>query len=179
MKQVNETIKAAIAAVALLSSVTVISVAPAQAELLITTRPGTECVEHADTSPEIYYTGGNAANDGNGSNTFVCPASSHYLSLDNLGGFFFDRAYWWAAVNDQNPNSNVSCYLRSCNGEGTSCINSPTRFSSGTGIQTLSIVGNVFNWGSYTNYVYLRCSVPGKSSGNRSSVKSYTTYVFD
>jgi hypothetical protein len=179
MNKARQTAKAAIAACALLLSAGAVSVAPAQAELLITTRPGTECVEHTDTSPEIYYSGGNAANNAGGTNTFVCPASSHYLSLDGLGGFSFDQAYWWASVDDRNPSSNVSCYLRSCNQSGTSCINSPTRASTGTGIQTLTIVGSVFNWGTYTNYVYLRCSVPGKSNGNRSMVKSYTTYVFD
>ena len=179
MNLARQTARAAIAACALLSSATAVSVAPARAELLITTRPGTECVKHADTTPDIYYTGGNAANDSAGTSTFVCPASSHYLSLDALGGFFFDQAYWWASVDDQNAGSGFSCYLRSCNQTGTSCVNSPTRVSSGTGIQTLSIVGSVFNWGSYTNYVYLRCSVPGKSGGSRSSVKSYTTYVFD
>lgn len=154
------------------------AIAPAQAASLVITRPGTECVELKDTSPEIYYSGGNAANNAAGQNTFICPASTQYLALDGLGDFSFDRARWDVVVHDRHPTSNVTCYFRSCNQTGTSCINSPSRSSSNTGIHTLSMTSS-FNWGDAYHYVYLRCNVPGKWNGARSSVKSYTTHLSD
>ncbi|AFZ32696.1 hypothetical protein ABN584_24900 [Gloeocapsa sp. BRSZ] len=151
---------------------------PAHAGLLITTHPGTECVELSDTTPEIIYSGGNAYNTAAGANTFVCPVFNTYLSVADTFNYV-DRAYWWVAVDDRNPNANISCYVRSCSADGTSCNNSVVRNSSGTGISTLSTVGSIFDIGSYENYAYLQCSIPGQSGGLRSGIRSYTIYKFD
>lgn len=151
---------------------------PVQAGTLITTYPGTECVESNDTTSELIYLGGNAYNDAAGANTFVCPVASNYLSVANTFNYF-NGAYWYASVDDRNGSANVSCYLRTCSADGSPCTNSPSRTSGGTGVQTLSTVGSIFNIRSYENYAYLTCTVPGKSSGLRSGIISYTIYRFD
>lgn len=153
--------------------------APANGAAMHLMKPGTECVEHTDTSPEIYYLSGTAANDAGGTNTFVCPVSyTNYLSLDGLGDFLFDRVQWHVLVDDRHPTSNVSCYLRSCNEAGTSCRNSPTRQSSNTGYHTLSMT-STFQLGSGYRHVHLRCDVPGKYNNARSAIRGYRVTTFD
>lgn len=149
----------------------------ASADVVIVTHPGLKCVEHSDLSPELYYSGGNAYNDATGTNTFVCPAEKTYI-YDGADSVFVDEGYWSAVVDDNNASYNFSCYLRSCNSLGTSCVNSATINSSGTGVQNLSGFGSVFASGSYTNYMYLRCTVPGKVGSASSGIKSYMTYEF-
>ena len=80
--------------------------------------------------------------------------------------YYFDTAYWWAYVDDNNASGNVTCQLNSCTDTGT-CTSSVTRSSTGVANnQLLSTVGTVFNIGTYTNALFLRCTVPAKVGAN-------------
>jgi hypothetical protein len=157
--------------------VAVAMAAPAHSGLLITTRSGTECVKLGDTTPDILYNGLGAYNDATASVNYACPVNAHYMSLNT--GYYFDTAYWWVHVDDNNGGANVSCFLSSCSDTGV-CTNSISKSSAGiANNQILSTVGTTFTIGSYTNALVLRCSVPAKVGGARSGIRKYTLYGFD
>jgi hypothetical protein len=151
--------------------------AGAEAGIMITTRSGIECVKLGDTTPDILYSGSGAFNDASGTVTYGCPLNGQYLGLNV--GYYFDTAYWWVHVDDNNGGQNVSCFLSSCTDAGV-CSGSSSRSSSGVGNnQLLSSVGEPFAIGNYTNALMLRCSLPGKVNGRRSGIRKYTLYAFD
>jgi len=151
----------------------------AQAEVVIVTNPGLNCVEVADASPEIYYSGGVAYNSDSSSATFQCTMERRYLDLNGADPEYLEDNYWWAYVNDASTTGNVSCFMRSCSSDGTSCISSATRSSTGTGVQGISLFPTVFPSGDYGRFSYLQCSIPAASGTSRSGVVSYTDYEFN
>ena len=167
----------AMSALALLGLSWALLPAAAQAGLIITTRSGTECVKLNDPTPDIQYSATGAYNNATSTVTYACPVDAHFLSTDT--SYYFDTAYWWAYVDDNNASGNVTCQLNSCTDTGT-CTSSVTRSSTGVANnQLLSTVGTVFNIGTYTNALFLRCTVPAKVGANRSGIRKYTTYTFD
>jgi len=152
------------------------------ADLVIHTYPGAECKQLYTTTPSVYYNLSGAYNDSTSSATFACPMSSaRYLNdFAASATLMVHQAYWWVAADDSSASGNVSCQVRSCSYDSTSCTSSPSRATSGTGInQLLSTVGTVSSIGTYSRALTLICTVPGKAGGNRSGIRNYTLYAFD
>ena len=151
------------------------------ADVLVHTYPGTECKQLYTTTPSVYYNLSGAYNDSTSAVTFACPMSSaRYLNDSGTSTTVtVHRAYWWVAADDRSASGNVSCQVRSCIYDSTSCTSSLSLATSGTGInQLLSTLGS-FNFGTYNHALTLICTVPGKAGGNRSGIRNYTLYAFD
>ncbi len=148
------------------------SVSLAQASgAMITHKRGISCVEHQDTTPEIYYTNPYAYNNSTASNTFVCPVDSTWSN-----SFIFDSMGWNVLVRDQNPTEDVACNLRVCNGFYTSCVDTPSESSSGVG--KTSLTGDYVS-ADFTDVALLQCTVPGKSGSARSGIIGYMMTYLD
>lgn len=124
------------------------------------------CVEEQDLRAEVYYEGGNALNDDSNKPTRLhCPiVRPHASDWSDIQGVT-------VGVTDLSASDDLTCFVRSCNGLGTSCENSESVSSSGVGrmeIRLESIRG--FDSG----YAYLVCSVPAKlGTENRSGILGY------
>jgi hypothetical protein len=138
---------------------------------------GSRCVESGDRSPEIDYYGTMARNDGTSTETFSCPSTLEYISIvpGTTSGYEFKftrgNLAWSAVVDDQHSSADISCVLKACTYDDSSCLSSATDSSTGTGIEELGASGP----SGVTAYplVALRCDVPGKVGSARSAIVSY------
>lgn len=150
---------------------------PVSAGTLITTLPGSMCVEN-NTEGVSNYSQLGIANLGSTPKSYLCPLPNTFLWHGGASSYL-GRAYWWAKVWDNHPSDHVMCRLWSCGGGLGSCIFSPLRQSTGTGWQTISMT-TVFGPRSYTDHLWLQCQVPGAFGGFATSgIEKYTIYEFD
>lgn len=165
----------------LVGAVLVFAGMTAHADVRTTAYPGTICVALQDVAPNLYYSGnGTAYNDSTASYSVVCSATKQYF-YDGSDDMLVSNAYWWAYVEDNNSaaGADATCYLRSCSQDHSSCVNSVSRSTSGTGTQVLDTTGVVFAAGSYTNHMMLRCTLPAKTAGGvRSGLHGFSAYEF-
>ena len=167
--------RAQLLGIAALTTVTALSAAVAYADTIV--YPGLECVAggegyatYVELAPGfsvplgIRYAGGNAVHVSSASIDLRCPIDRPNATDDD------DMTSIFVRVDDQSRTDNVDCFVRSCNALGTTCVNSASVSSSGTGRQSLSIGStSVFSSG----YSYVVCEVPAATDTGRSGVLSY------
>lgn len=156
-----------------LSLVSVATTAVASNSISVRDYPGIRCVEINDSTPSIYYYGQMAENDAASEQDFYCPVSFEGIHVQDYV-LTADVMTWSAYVDDSNPSTNVSCLLKSCLEDDSSCYATSLSYSSGSaGVQAMtgSTISSLAGSSRYVSY--LRCDIPGKSSGNRSGIVSY------
>lgn len=146
-------------------------------------QPGLTCVQRYDGHP--YYYGTHARNDSGSEELFYCPIriTEDWLLQDpdteaTVAGLTPGLLAVVAHVEDFSSASNVSCHVKICDPDETSCYNSDGQASSGStgAVQTL-----YFDLDSDPDLpidagqvAYMYCDVPAKVGSSRSGIVAYT-----
>lgn len=141
---------------------------------------GLRCIEKRGTTGG-YYDGVTIQNDsGSTAMPTYCPVdiqrSIALWSAPVLVTHTTNSNHDWTAVVDANNSGNISCELKVCARDFTSCDSGTSDTSSGTGVQTLS--GSTSTVGSDDNIMYLYCVLPVKSGSDRAELRSYQVESF-
>lgn len=164
-----------IAAAVVLGSISLVSSVLAGPDLIAQRFSGSRCVEIGDSTPSIYYYGSAAENDNASERDFYCPVTfENSTQVDTTYRLDSDSIEWSAYVDDSSSGSDVSCVLKACLIDTSSCITSNTHasnWSNGVGLLNGSSATSLA--GSSRYHVHLRCDVPGKSGSARSGIVSY------
>lgn len=147
------------------------------------TYPGANCVQqYAGVSiiaPSISYLLQAAENNALDRKIFICPFASPPYIWDGSTEFRPVKGYWTATVTDGNNTGNVRCRLMSCEGSSNPCYSGPLRETVGTGIQSLTTLGVVEEFGGYTRSMFLRCDMPGRVGVAKSSILNYSISAWE
>lgn len=139
--------------------------------VLVKDYPGVRCVQKGDATPSIEYRIEGAGNGSTGTEEFYCPVLfDSFVQADTYGITSYTMS-WSARV--LALRSSISCTLKACEFDGSSCFASGTDTSSGVGVDTLSGSISEDIGGSGRYYQFLHCEVPGLTVGLPSGIISY------
>jgi hypothetical protein len=128
--------------------------------------PGLSCVQDKASLRAITYGNGSARNASTTLNTIVrCPIQQYTTTQDALS--------LAVVVNDSHTSEPVTCFVRTCEANGSACVSSSTVSTPPTtsqGSTQLSLNGISINADGMT---YLECNLPEKQGTSYSSVTSY------
>jgi hypothetical protein len=125
--------------------------------------PGLSCVQDGSTLAAITYSNGSVRNASTTLNTIVrCPIQQYSTTQDALN--------LAVLVNDTHTGKAVTCFVRTCEANGTACVSSSNASTTSQGSAQLSLNGISINADGMT---YLECNLPEMQSGSHSSVVSY------
>lgn len=122
---------------------------------------GMRCVQKGDATPSIEYHVEGAGNGSTGTEEFYCPVLFDNLAQAETYGVTSDAMSWSAKVIAWG--SSVSCTLKACQYDGSSCFSSGTDSSTGTGIDTLSGSVTEAIASSDRYYQFIHCTLPGRT----------------
>jgi hypothetical protein len=142
---------------------------------------GHRCVERSTTASGYYYGSSIENNSTTESIVVYCPVDNavNVVLYGNPGAetvtHTTNLTHEWSATVDDNSAGNVSCYLRACSPDESTCDTGTSDTASTNGVEVLT--GSTDVVGSW-DVLMLRCELPQKSGSNRSEIISYTVESF-
>lgn len=166
------------AMLAVLGSIEMVAQASDDSAYVKMSSTGSRCVEDYATSEAYYYGMSIENNSSTVGITVYCPvevfntvAAWDYTS-SNLVSHHTNLKHVWTAIVDDNSSGDVSCYLRVCNLDYTSCDTGSSATASSNSVEPLD--GETDTVGSDDNIAFLVCTLPKKAGSNRSEIRSYS-----